>query len=80
LPISRWAVIFERMSDVSRVLSAIEQGDSSAADQLLPLVTMRRLTKRLMYRAEAASGKIEAARWRGVLTPEPDPPMQPPAK
>ena len=26
------------MSDVTRILSAIEQGDSSAAAQLLPLV------------------------------------------
>jgi hypothetical protein len=26
------------MSDVTRILSAIEQGDSQAADQLLPLV------------------------------------------
>src|SRR5215475_6814684 len=33
------------MSDVTRILSAIEQGDSSAAEQLLPLVyeELRRL-------------------------------------
>jgi RNA polymerase sigma factor (TIGR02999 family) len=32
------AVILERMSEVTRILSAIEQGDPSAASQLLPLV------------------------------------------
>src|SRR5262245_11667074 len=32
------AVIFDRMSDVTRILSAIEQGDAHAADRLLPLV------------------------------------------
>ena len=31
-------VILTSMSDVTRILSAIEQGDPSAADQLLPLV------------------------------------------
>jgi len=31
-------VILSRMSDVTRILSAIEQGDPSAAEQLLPLV------------------------------------------
>jgi len=37
--------MFDRMSDVTRILSAIEQGDPSAADQLLPLVydELRRL-------------------------------------
>jgi RNA polymerase sigma factor (TIGR02999 family) len=40
------------MSDVSRVLSAIEQGDPSAADQLLPLVyaELRALAKQKMAR------------------------------
>src|SRR2546425_11573020 len=32
------AGIFTSMSDVTRILSAIEQGDPSAAEQLLPLV------------------------------------------
>jgi RNA polymerase sigma factor (TIGR02999 family) len=32
------AVIFISMSDVTRILSALEQGDSHAAEQLLPLV------------------------------------------
>ena len=37
--------MLDRMSDVTRILSAIEQGDPSAADQLLPLVydELRRL-------------------------------------
>jgi len=30
--------IFDLMSDVTRILSAIEEGDPHAADQLLPLV------------------------------------------
>jgi RNA polymerase sigma factor (TIGR02999 family) len=33
-----WTVILGRMSDVTRILSAIEQGDPHAAEQLLPLV------------------------------------------
>src|SRR5437879_7326579 len=33
-----WASIFDRMTDVTRILSAIEQGDAHAAAQLLPLV------------------------------------------
>ena len=38
------------MTDVTRILSAIEQGDSSAADQLLPLVydELRRLAAQKM--------------------------------
>src|SRR6059058_6020260 len=37
--------MLDRMSDVTRILSAIEQGDPSATDQLLPLVydELRRL-------------------------------------
>jgi RNA polymerase sigma factor (TIGR02999 family) len=37
--------MLDRMSDVTRILSAIEQGDPSAGDQLLPLVydELRRL-------------------------------------
>src|SRR5262245_2181513 len=37
-PGSSAAVMLDRMSDVTRILSAIEQGDPSAAEQLLPLV------------------------------------------
>src|SRR5262249_30059785 len=33
-----WAGIFTCISQVTRILSAIEQGDPSAAEQLLPLV------------------------------------------
>src|SRR5262245_2438461 len=35
---SFWTVILDRMSEVTRILSAIEQGDPHAAEQLLPLV------------------------------------------
>jgi RNA polymerase sigma factor (TIGR02999 family) len=38
LPGAVAAVIFISMSEVTRILSAIEQGDPSAAEQLLPLV------------------------------------------
>ena len=40
------------MSDVTRILSAIEEGDPSAADQLLPLVyeELRKLAARKMAR------------------------------
>jgi RNA polymerase sigma factor (TIGR02999 family) len=38
LPFTFWTVIFDRMSDVTAILSAIEQGDPHAAEQLLPLV------------------------------------------
>src|SRR5262245_60688229 len=40
------------MSDVTRILSAIEQGDPSAAEQLLPLVydELRRLAAEKMAR------------------------------
>jgi RNA polymerase sigma factor (TIGR02999 family) len=38
LPATWWSVILDWMSDVTRILSAIEQGDPSAAEQLLPLV------------------------------------------
>src|SRR5215510_10626775 len=37
-PVPSAAVIFDPMSDVTRILSAIEHGDPSAAEQLLPLV------------------------------------------
>src|SRR5262245_1730265 len=45
LPVLSLAVIFGRMSEVTRILSAIEQGDLHAAEQLLPLVygELRRL-------------------------------------
>ena len=43
------AVMLDRMSDVTRILSAIERGDPSAAEQLLPLVydELRRLAAKL---------------------------------
>src|SRR5437879_2591396 len=49
-----WASIFDRMTDVTRILSAIEQGDPHAADQLLPLVydELRRLAARKLAREQ----------------------------
>jgi RNA polymerase sigma factor (TIGR02999 family) len=38
LPATFWGVILDRMSDVTRILSAIDRGDKHAAEQLLPLV------------------------------------------
>ena len=45
LPATFWTVILDRMSDVTQILSTIEEGDPSAAGQLLPLVyeELRRL-------------------------------------
>src|SRR5690349_16185413 len=37
-PVLATSVMLDVMSDVTRILSAIEQGDPSAAGQLLPLV------------------------------------------
>ena len=44
-PVTLAAVILDPMSEVTRILSAIEQGESHAAEQLLPLVydELRRL-------------------------------------
>jgi RNA polymerase sigma factor (TIGR02999 family) len=49
------------MSDVTRILSAIEQGDPSAAEQLLPLVydELRKLAARKMAR-EAPGQTLQA--------------------
>jgi hypothetical protein len=37
-PVPPAAVILDLMADITHILSAIEQGDPSAAEQLLPLV------------------------------------------
>jgi plasmid stabilization system protein ParE len=49
------------MADVTQILNAIEQGDPSAADQLLPLVydELRRLAAHKMAR-EAPGQKLQA--------------------
>jgi hypothetical protein len=49
------------MTDVTRILSAIEQGDPSASEQLLPLVydELRRLAQRAMAR-EAPGHSLNA--------------------
>ena len=54
-PVTSAAVMLDLMSDVTRILSAIEQGDPHAAEQLLPLVydELRKL-------AAAAAGPGEA--------------------
>jgi RNA polymerase sigma factor (TIGR02999 family) len=38
LPVISWAIILYLMNEVTRILSAIEEGDPHAASQLLPLV------------------------------------------
>ena len=53
--LSLWAVIMGiAMTDVTRILSEIEQGDSTAADQLLPLVydELRKLAAARMAREQ----------------------------
>jgi hypothetical protein len=57
------------MSDVTRMLSAIEQGDAGAAEQLLPLVydEVRRLAAPKM--AQEAPGQTLQA-WSMTVTPQ----------
>jgi RNA polymerase sigma factor (TIGR02999 family) len=57
LPVLSRVVIFDPMSEVTRILSAIEQGDAQAAEQLLPLVydELRRLAAQQM--AQEAPGQ-----------------------
>ena len=52
------------MSEVTRVLSAIEQGDPHAAEQLLPLVyeELRKLAAQKLAR-EKPGQTLDAARW-----------------
>jgi RNA polymerase sigma factor (TIGR02999 family) len=55
------ASIFDRMTDVTRILSAIEQGDPQAAEQLLPLVyhELRKLAAQRMTQ-EAPGQTLQA--------------------
>jgi hypothetical protein len=46
------------MTEVTRILSAIEQGDRHAAEQLLPLVYDE-------LRRPAAQRLVDGERWRG---------------
>ena len=58
------------MSDVTRILAAIEQDDPSAAEQLLPLVydELRKLAAAKLVQLNEHRGKpLEAARWRAKL-------------
>src|SRR4029077_2969138 len=61
LPLVFRAVILNRMSDVTRILSAIERGDPNAAEQLLPLVydELRKLAAQKMAK-EAPGQTLEA--------------------
>jgi RNA polymerase sigma factor (TIGR02999 family) len=54
LPVRSGTVILHRMNDVTRILSAIEQGDPHAAGQLLPLVYdhLRRLAAARMAKEQ----------------------------
>jgi RNA polymerase sigma factor (TIGR02999 family) len=54
LPAFRPAVILDHMNEVTRVLSAIDQGDPHAASQLLPLVyeELRRLAAQKLAREQ----------------------------
>jgi hypothetical protein len=56
------------MSDVTRILSAIEQGDPHAAEQLLPLVydELRRLAAAQIACETPSHGSGPKARRRGV--------------
>jgi hypothetical protein len=53
------------MTDVTRILSAIEQGDHSASDQLLPLVydELRKLAAAKI--AQEAPSKVKSASRQG---------------
>ena len=57
---SFWTVILDRMSEVTRILSAIEQGDPHAAELLLPLVydELRRLAAQKL--AQEVPGRPDA--------------------
>jgi ECF sigma factor len=73
-----------RMTDVTRILSAIEQGDPQAAEQLLPLVydELRRLAAAQMAREQpgqtlAATALVHEAYLRLVGTPVADAPGSP---
>jgi RNA polymerase sigma factor (TIGR02999 family) len=57
------AGIFGLMSEVTRILSAIEQGDSHAADQLLPLIynELRRLAAAKLAQTLEATALVHEA-------------------
>jgi RNA polymerase sigma factor (TIGR02999 family) len=67
----------QRMSDVTRILSAIEQGDAKAADELLPLVydELRRLAAQKLIQEKPgqtlqATALVHEAYLRLVDTPK----------
>ena len=61
------------MNDVTRILSAIEQGDTHAAEQLLPLVYdgLRRLASEIQQAlsADDLKRRYESQGWRVVGDP-----------
>ena len=72
VPLDPWNVGVPPMSEVTRILSALEQGDPHAAEQLLPLVyeELRKLAAQKMAQ-EAAGPHASANRPgpRGVPAP-----------
>jgi hypothetical protein len=78
LPASFRGVILDRMSDVTRILSAIEQDDPSVAEQLLPLVydefrklAAQRLAQEKPGQTLQATALVHEAYLRLVDTPTP---------
>ena len=69
---SFWTVILDRMSEVTRILSAIEQGDPHAAEQLPPLVydELRRLAAQKLAQ-EKPGQTLQATGRPGCTVPSP---------
>jgi hypothetical protein len=59
------------MSDVTRILSAIEKGDPSAAEQLLPLVydELRKLAAQTIEILRSTEERSRSRAPRGVKSP-----------
>src|SRR5439155_23386545 len=78
LPALAPAVILDHMTEVTRILSALERGDAQAAEQLLPLVydELRRLAAQNLAREKpgqtlTATSLVHEAYLRLVGTEEP---------
>jgi hypothetical protein len=61
------------MSEVTRILTAIDKGDPRAADQLLPLVydELRVLAAHKMAQERPETGGLQASRAAATRLPEP---------
>ena len=70
------------MSDVTRILSAIEQGDPQAAEQLLPLPyqELRRLAAQKLAREKRGQTLEATAAGHGLFPPEPGAPRDAPER